>query len=270
MPIKGDRRDHFEAETDLWEIVARIAAGRKEREIDPALAALRACVAEAEGDPTVHPVALQRLKAMLGFVDTMDGWYGQMLTVPRPQIAALVKARHEDRRAAAMRPGKMGGVGQSRGDGERPWRWQHEVPEHVRHEVRRGSTTLLGDLRFRALLRADDWNSLPHAVRRRFSKRLAGGGTVIYVGEIAREPADPGRLVCSRSLPRRSARRCRCDATPDVPSVVTVTEDRRPAGRSGPGSTRRRDGFPQIIHCASASPGRPASRSTSAAASAWR
>src|SRR6202163_2753346 len=65
VPIMGDRRDHFEAETNIWEIVARIAAGRKEREIDPALAALRACVAEAEGDATIHPSARQRLKAML-------------------------------------------------------------------------------------------------------------------------------------------------------------------------------------------------------------
>src|SRR5262245_22580930 len=57
VPIKGDRRDHFEAEADIWELVRRIAAGRKAREIDPALTALRACVADAEGDATVHPVA---------------------------------------------------------------------------------------------------------------------------------------------------------------------------------------------------------------------
>src|SRR6187551_1186010 len=30
VPVKGDRRDHFEAETDLWEISMRIAAVRKE------------------------------------------------------------------------------------------------------------------------------------------------------------------------------------------------------------------------------------------------
>src|SRR5688572_1381861 len=46
-PVLGDRRDHFAAETDIWEIVTRIAAGRKAREIDPAEAALRACTIEA-------------------------------------------------------------------------------------------------------------------------------------------------------------------------------------------------------------------------------
>src|SRR3569832_2856851 len=37
VPVMGDRRDQFEAETDIWEIAARIAAGRKEREIAPAV-----------------------------------------------------------------------------------------------------------------------------------------------------------------------------------------------------------------------------------------
>lgn len=91
VPIKGDRREHFEAETDPWEMFARIAAGRKEREIDPAIAALRACRTDAAADPAVHPVANARLKALLEFVDTMDRWYGQMQAVPKPQIAALVR-----------------------------------------------------------------------------------------------------------------------------------------------------------------------------------
>src|SRR5260370_14987918 len=39
VPIKGDRREHYEAEIDVWEIFSRIAAGRKQGEIDPAIAA---------------------------------------------------------------------------------------------------------------------------------------------------------------------------------------------------------------------------------------
>jgi DNA-binding transcriptional regulator GbsR (MarR family) len=91
VPVKGDRRDHFEAETDLWEIAMRIAAVRKERELDPAVDALKACVAEADRDPKLHPVAAKRLKDMLGFVETMDRWYAQMLTVPKPRLAALIR-----------------------------------------------------------------------------------------------------------------------------------------------------------------------------------
>src|SRR5215813_14410195 len=91
VPIKGDRRDHFEAETDLWEIVTRIAAGRKERELDPAVMALQACVRQAESDRSIHPVARQRLNEMLDFVETMDRWYAEMTTVPKPKLAALIR-----------------------------------------------------------------------------------------------------------------------------------------------------------------------------------
>jgi len=87
----GDRRDHFEAETDLMEMVTRIAQGRKEREIDPAAAALRACLAEAEGDRRVSPVARARLAEMQRFVETLNRWYDQMLGVPPAKIMTLIR-----------------------------------------------------------------------------------------------------------------------------------------------------------------------------------
>ncbi|MBV8567198.1 MAG: MarR family transcriptional regulator [Methylobacteriaceae bacterium] len=91
VPIMGERRDHYEAETDIWEVVTRIAAGRKEREIDPAVATLRKCLAEAEGDAGVHPVAGRRLRDMLEFIEAMERWYAQMLGLPRPKLMALVR-----------------------------------------------------------------------------------------------------------------------------------------------------------------------------------
>ena len=91
VPILGDRRDHFEAETDIWEVAARIAARRKEREIDPAVDALRTCVSDAADDPTISPVAAKRLKEMLAFTELVDRWYTQMLNVPRPRLVALIK-----------------------------------------------------------------------------------------------------------------------------------------------------------------------------------
>ena len=91
VPIRGDRREHFEAETDVWNMVRRISTGRKAREIDPALAALRACVAEAEGDRTVPPVAAKRLEDMLAFTEAVDAWYTQMLSVPKGKLAAIIR-----------------------------------------------------------------------------------------------------------------------------------------------------------------------------------
>jgi DNA-binding transcriptional regulator GbsR (MarR family) len=90
-PVMGDRRDHFEAETDVWTIASNIVAGRKQRELDPALASLSACVAAAEGDRNLHPVAAKRLKDLQAFTQTVSGWYEQMERVPRPSLMALIR-----------------------------------------------------------------------------------------------------------------------------------------------------------------------------------
>jgi DNA-binding transcriptional regulator GbsR (MarR family) len=89
--VMGDRRTFFEAETDLWTLVTRIAAGRKARELDPAAAALRQCLDAAAGDKSVDPVAMKRLREMLEFVERTGRWYEQMLKLPKSQVAMLMK-----------------------------------------------------------------------------------------------------------------------------------------------------------------------------------
>ncbi|MDG1149604.1 MAG: transcriptional regulator [Akkermansiaceae bacterium] len=46
---KGERKEFFEAEKDVWEIFRRVARERKRREIEPALETLRNCKAASEG-----------------------------------------------------------------------------------------------------------------------------------------------------------------------------------------------------------------------------
>src|SRR6201991_4507762 len=82
VPVLGDRRDHYEAEADLWQILVRIAQGRKEREIDPAVAAINKALAAADGDPAVSKLARARLHEMQAFLTTLDNWFGEMLRVP--------------------------------------------------------------------------------------------------------------------------------------------------------------------------------------------
>lgn len=48
---RGERKEFFEAEKDVWEIFRRVARERKRREIDPALETLRHCK-EATKDTT--------------------------------------------------------------------------------------------------------------------------------------------------------------------------------------------------------------------------
>ena len=91
VPVLGDRRDHFEAESDLWKILTRIAQGRKEREVDPAVAAIGRVLALAEDDPTISKTAKERLKNMEGFMTTMDTWFQQMINVPPSTLMRLIK-----------------------------------------------------------------------------------------------------------------------------------------------------------------------------------
>ena len=91
VPILGDRRTFYTAETDLWNLMARIAAGRKARELDPAAEALRECVELTRNDKGVDPVVQLRLREMLDFVDRTSRWYDQMIALPRSSIVTLMK-----------------------------------------------------------------------------------------------------------------------------------------------------------------------------------
>jgi DNA-binding transcriptional regulator GbsR (MarR family) len=47
---KGERREYFEAEKDVWKIFVTISKERKRRELDPALAVLRQCAEQTGGE----------------------------------------------------------------------------------------------------------------------------------------------------------------------------------------------------------------------------
>ena len=90
VPLSGDRREHYVAEVDVWEMAMRIAQGRRTREVDPAVLALRECVALAEAEKNGDPIVLARLHAMQDFLTTTTSWYDQMLRVPKAQLVTLM------------------------------------------------------------------------------------------------------------------------------------------------------------------------------------
>jgi DNA-binding transcriptional regulator GbsR (MarR family) len=89
--VLGDRRDHFESMKDVWEMFRLVLDERKRREIDPTLALLRDCMAEADraGAPERH--ARERLAHMLDFFETMSGWYEQIRRLPTAGVMRFVK-----------------------------------------------------------------------------------------------------------------------------------------------------------------------------------
>lgn len=108
VPVMGDRRDYYEAEADMFEMVRRIAEGRKAREINPALATLRTCVAEAKGDPRVSPGARKRLASMLEFTQAVDKSFSEVMQLPTPMLHKLLKMGGAVARVASL-PGRKRG-----------------------------------------------------------------------------------------------------------------------------------------------------------------
>jgi hypothetical protein len=105
----------------------------------------------------------------------------------------------------------------------------------------------LGDLRFRALLPDAAWAQLPPAIRHRFSKRLAGGDTTVYVGEVVETRMSLlGRWLAQAARVIGCPFPTECGAK--LPSVVTVSENGANSGQNWTRLYVRRSGFPQIIH----------------------
>ncbi|MCF3651442.1 GbsR/MarR family transcriptional regulator [Synoicihabitans lomoniglobus] len=71
----GDRRDHFETHTDVWEMFRIIMIERQRREIEPTVRLLDECVAESEAnEATANPQRHERLVAMQEFMQLSASW----------------------------------------------------------------------------------------------------------------------------------------------------------------------------------------------------
>ncbi len=90
----GDRRDHFETSTDVWELFRVILRERKRRELDPTVAMLRECVDEARsspGDAEAIPLLGERLAAMLEFMELTDAWGERAARLSPQNLRRLAK-----------------------------------------------------------------------------------------------------------------------------------------------------------------------------------
>jgi DNA-binding transcriptional regulator GbsR (MarR family) len=89
--VSGDRRDHFVAETDLWDMLMRITAERKRREIDPTLVLLAELAAELKSDADAPAQVRERITRMHEFISTLGTWYDQVRRLPKPTLITLMK-----------------------------------------------------------------------------------------------------------------------------------------------------------------------------------
>ena len=104
---RGDRKEYFEAEQDVWRMFRTILAQRKKRELDPLLEELDGCRvprhASAPGDAAdVHD---RRIDEMAGFLALVDA------------IASRILTEDEDGDVAAELLGRIGGDASPSADG---------------------------------------------------------------------------------------------------------------------------------------------------------
>jgi len=104
--LRGDRKEYFQAEQDIWKLFRTILRERKKREIDPLLEALRACrnltatSSSASGARKIGPGRSSveahnaRLDSMLAFVEMIDSISQRLIASGKGlQLAAKLLAK---------------------------------------------------------------------------------------------------------------------------------------------------------------------------------
>ncbi|HEX5274006.1 MAG TPA: MarR family transcriptional regulator [Candidatus Rubrimentiphilum sp.] len=94
LHVLGDRREHFEAITDVWEMFSILAEARKRREIDPTLAILRECAAELDSrDQIADRYVRTRIRAMLDLFEAVTPLVDEFLRLPPAAIRGMLGLR---------------------------------------------------------------------------------------------------------------------------------------------------------------------------------
>ncbi len=88
--LNGDRRDHFEASTHVWELLRTIVRERQQREIAPTIDVLRELLADPalSRDPAD---ARLRMRETLDLLETLTAWSDEMLKLDTATLTKVLK-----------------------------------------------------------------------------------------------------------------------------------------------------------------------------------
>jgi DNA-binding transcriptional regulator GbsR (MarR family) len=89
--VLGDRRDYFRAEQDTWEMIRIVVEGRKQRELDPTIAALRECEALLAAERDTPEEVRRRILGQLEFLQSLTHWYERISTLPRTTLIKMMR-----------------------------------------------------------------------------------------------------------------------------------------------------------------------------------
>ena len=88
--LAGDRRDHFETSTDVWELLRTVVRERQRREIAPTIDVLR----ELMADPSISrdpAEAKVRMRETLELLETLTAWSDEMLRLDTDTLTRVLK-----------------------------------------------------------------------------------------------------------------------------------------------------------------------------------
>ena len=86
----GDRRDHFETSTDVWELFRIVVQQRKEREFDPTIGVLQDCLDSPEIGREDKAIR-QRIQDTLGLMQALSSWGDEMLRLEPSTLMKLMR-----------------------------------------------------------------------------------------------------------------------------------------------------------------------------------
>ncbi len=89
--VLGDRRDHYTALQDVWEIFRVIVEERKRREIDPTLTVLRECAIDGTHDQELDAAALARMQTTLDFLEMLSATFEDYRHLSPQTLQRIIK-----------------------------------------------------------------------------------------------------------------------------------------------------------------------------------
>ena len=88
--LAGDRRDHFESSTDVWELLRTVVRERQRREVAPTIEVLRELLADP-GIAKDPAEAKRRIRETLELMETLTAWSDEMLRLDTDTLSKVLK-----------------------------------------------------------------------------------------------------------------------------------------------------------------------------------
>jgi DNA-binding transcriptional regulator GbsR (MarR family) len=108
----GDRKEYFQADTDIWHMFETIMRERRRREVEPIIATLERCSEVADTDDAKNPGAdpedirefRRRVQRLKHFLATMGTLFEMLIQVGPAGVEQFAALAHDSRHAESARP----------------------------------------------------------------------------------------------------------------------------------------------------------------------